>query len=195
MTRRFRSRHPVKREGDGGGGSTGLVGADGGGALMELGNFADEGEAEAISFRAMEGGVVFGAVGVESLECPGRCEVGNAASVVGDADCNTGVIVLQRKGDRASIRGKLNGVFKKMIQGRAKERFITSEVEGGGEVAGEGDLLGLSERAELIEAVLTTGHEVEGAGVLEMSLGFEGGELEEAVDEPLAASGLGVYVP
>ena len=77
--------------------------------------------------------------------------------------------------------------MEEMIEGGVEEGFVSVEGEFFGEVGEEGDVGGVCEGGHFCEGFLAAGGEVEGVGVFEMGLGFEGGEFEELVDEFFAA--------
>jgi len=159
------------------------MGSDLGRAMMELGDFFNESEAEAVSFIRI---LKLRAIGIEALECALAGKVGNSRAMVPYR--NDEFLSGGREGQRdlCVFRRKLDCVLEKVVDCRAHEEFVSAIRLAIRMSCDELDLVGFGKRLELLNALIAAGDEVELVGDLEVRQGFHGGKFQKSMGESLA---------
>lgn len=160
------------------------MGSDLGRAMMELGDFFDESEAETVSFIRI---LKLRAIGVEALECAFAGKVWNSRAMVpyGNDEFFSGGREGQR--DLSVFRRKLDCVLEKVVDCRAHEEFVSAIGLAIRMSCDELNLVGFRKRLELLNALIAAGDEVEFMGDFEVRERFHGGEFQKSMGESLAA--------
>lgn len=153
-------------------------------AAVGTGDFAGEGEAEAVAAGAA-GGVATAEAGEEA----GAQFGGEAGAGVGDAQFETGIAAGEIAADEAGGVVVADGVVEEVEQEAAELFAVAGGGEGGGKVQFQSDAGTLGEEGGVFEGFASDGGKIDGLAEGRLGAGVEAGEEEEILGDALEAGG------